>query len=517
MNMKLPANYSYFPKYSTVVFASVFVIIALFYNYHEILFKPPQSIHQWRQCDCLSITLNYHQDSNAFFEPSIHNLGRDGTGKTVSDFPLVYWLVAQMWGLFGQHEFIYRLLVLIIYFSGLFALFKLFEFMLNDTLVGLFASLLLFSSPTLVYYANNFLMDMPAFSLALIGLFYFFRFYNSGKNKSLIIVTVCFSIAGLLKISSLLGYFAIVFLFLIELFGIKLKPEGRIFARPASQGALLLVVIVLQTAWYWYAHSYNALHNAGVFLVGILPIWKMSLEEIYLTIETLGEHLRWSYFRRETAVIIFLMLLLLLVFFRKTRRVFLWFVISLAFGVLMFCLLFFGALKDHDYYVINLFIIVPVVLLGFFVLLKDHFPVLFNSIFFKILLMLFLIHNVDFARRRIEGRYHPGGWQNSHYTQVTKHFRDIRPLLDSIGISSDDKVISLSDNSINITLYLMNQKGWTNYGIESDSVRIREKINLGAKYILVTDEATIQNKEVRPFIGEKVGQFKMIEVFAIKN
>jgi hypothetical protein len=515
--MELPANYNYFPKYSTVVFASVFVIIALFYNYHEILFKPPQSIHQWRQCDCLSISLNYQQDNNAFFQPSIHNLGRDGTGKTVSEFPLVYWVVGQMWDLFGQHEFILRLLVLCFYFFGLFVLFKLFEMTLHDSLVGLFVSLLLFSSPTLVYYANNFLMNIPALSLALIGLFFFFRFYNTGKNKYFILMVICYAIAGLLKIPSLLGYFAILFLFLIELFGAKLKPERKIFTRPVTQGILLLSVVVMQLAWYWYAHSYNSLHNAGVFLVGILPIWKMSPEDIQVTLMTMNEHLRWSYFRIETAFVIFSMLLFLVVFYRKTRKVIFWLALSLAFGVLLFCLLFFGALKDHDYYVINLFIIVPVVLLGFFVLLKDHVPVLFNSIIFKIILVVFLIHNVDFARRRIEGRYHPDGWQNSHYTRVTSHFREIRPFLDSIGITSDDKVLSLSDNSINITLYLMNQKGWTNYGIESDSVKIREKVNLGAKYILTTDEATIQDNGVRPFVGEKLGRFRTIEVFEIRQ
>jgi hypothetical protein len=515
--MKLPANYNYFPRYSTAVFASVFIIIAFFYNYHEILFKPPQSIHQWRQCDCLSITLNYHQDNNAFFQPSIHNLGRDGTGKTVSDFPLAYWVVAQLWDLFGQHEFIHRLLVLCFYFFGLFAVFKLFEMILHDTLVGLFASLLLFSSPTLVYYANNFLMNIPALSLALVGLFFFFRFYSTGKNKYLILMVICYAIAGLLKISSLLSYFAIVFLFLIELLGAKLKPERKIFTRPVTQGILLLAVVLMQLAWYWYAHHYNSLYNAGVFLVGILPIWKMSAEDIQITLETINEHLRWSYFRSETVFVIFSMLLILVVFYRKTRKIILWLALSLAFGVLLFCLLFFGALKDHDYYVINLFIIVPVVLLGFFVLLKDHVPVLFNSFIFKIILFIFLIHNIDFARRRIDGRYHPDGWQNSHYTHVISHFREIRPFLDSIGISSDDKVLSLSDNSINITLYLMNQKGWTNYGIESDSVKIREKINLGAKYILTTDDATIHDSGVRPFVGEKLGRFRTIEVFEIRQ
>jgi len=50
----------------------------------RIFFKRPQSIHQWRQCDCLSITMNYFQDNNSFFEPSIHHLANDGTGKTIS-------------------------------------------------------------------------------------------------------------------------------------------------------------------------------------------------------------------------------------------------------------------------------------------------------------------------------------------------------------------------------------------------------------------------------------------------
>ena len=112
---KIQKNY-YFPKYSKWIFTFSFLIFSIVYNYQDILFKSPQSIHLWRQCDCLSITMNYYQDNNPFFKPSIHNLGRDGTGKTVSDFPLIYFSVAELWKVFGYHEFIYRLVVVLFFF-----------------------------------------------------------------------------------------------------------------------------------------------------------------------------------------------------------------------------------------------------------------------------------------------------------------------------------------------------------------------------------------------------------------
>jgi len=51
---------TYFPKYSKWVFLLLLFAISMIYDYQDILFKTPQSLHQWRQCDCLSITMNYY-------------------------------------------------------------------------------------------------------------------------------------------------------------------------------------------------------------------------------------------------------------------------------------------------------------------------------------------------------------------------------------------------------------------------------------------------------------------------
>ncbi|MBC8486528.1 MAG: hypothetical protein H8D45_10860 [Bacteroidetes bacterium] len=153
--------------------------------------------------------------------------------------------------------------------------------------------------------------------------------------------------------------------------------------------------------------------------------------------------------------------------------------------------------------------------MSFLLLLRNKFKVVYTSVFFRIIVIVFLIHNVDFARRRIEGRYSHKGWQNKNYIDSIQPFEEITPYLRSIGIKKSDRVISLSDNSINISLYLMNQKGWTNYGISADSIIIKEKINLGAKYLLIYNKETYEERSIQPFIENKIGEFKNIDIYAL--
>ena len=225
-------QYSYFPKYSILLFFILVLAISVLYNYHEILFLRPQGIHQWRQCDCLSITMNYYQDNNPFLEPSLHFLGRDGTGKAASDFPLIYYFVAQLWKVFGHHEFIYRLVNLLIFFGGLLAMMKVFEDILQDTVLAFLGGLILFTSPTIVFYANNFLVNVPALGLSMIAWYMLWLFYKTGKPVTLWLALGIFAFAGLLKITSAISFVAFFILFLCETTGIiKLKQNKTLFIK----------------------------------------------------------------------------------------------------------------------------------------------------------------------------------------------------------------------------------------------------------------------------------------------
>ena len=148
-------------RFTTILFIGALALIAVFYNYQDIVFKRPQSVHKWRQSDCASIALNYYQDGMNLRHSETHNLTSDGgtSGKSLtSEVPILYFSVAALYNLFGYHDFIYRIFNTLLFFLGLFFLFRLMRFILNDTFWSISLALLVFTAPVLVYYGNNFLV-----------------------------------------------------------------------------------------------------------------------------------------------------------------------------------------------------------------------------------------------------------------------------------------------------------------------------------------------------------------------
>lgn len=78
---------------------------------------------------------------------------------------------------------------------------------------------------------------------------------------------------------------------------------------------------------------------------------------------------------------------------------------------------------------------------------------------------------------------------------------DIEPLLREAGIQRTDKVISIPDPSINISLNLMNQDGFTDFIRMNIPVeeRIDYQISNGAQYLVLSD-SNIYKKEKRKYL-----------------
>ncbi len=507
---------NYFPKFSVPIFFILILLFSVLYNYHEILFLRTQGIHHWRQCDCLSITMNYYQDKNPFLEPAVHFLGHDGTGKTVSDFPLIYYTVAQLWKVFGYHEFIYRLLNLLIFITGLLALMKLIEDLLKDSVWALFAVLMLFVSPTIVFYANNFLVNVPAFGLAMIGWYFFWLFYKSEKSGYLWISFGFFALGGLLKIPSAISFVAISVLFTGEITGIfKLKNGRKLFTKPFIQIIPFILVTGVITSWYLYAYSYNKHYNANLFLVGILPIWDLDKIQIYDIFLGFKEEIKRSYFHLSMHLFLLTALIFILVSFRKANRFLYLLTATLTAGNILFLILFFRPLKNHDYYVINLFIHAPIIFVTLLDLLKKHYPFIFRSIIFRLMIGALIIYNLGFTMDRMKERY--SGWMNESYQAYMHRFENITPYLRSIGIGPEDKVLCLPDGSVNISLYFMNQKGWTDFSTDLDSAKIMGKINQGADYLFIYIDTLYYNKNITPFVKDKIGEYNDIDIYDISG
>ena len=364
---------SYFPKYSYIIFVVCLLGMSYLFKYQQIIRLKPTSIHQWRQADCWSFAVNYYEEGLNFFKPSLHFIGKSNTGNASGEFPIIYYTVAQIWRLTGPRAWLFRGLNIFIVFAGLLALFKLFEKILLDSVWAIMLTLLLFTSPILVFYTNNFIADAPALGFSLLGAYFFYGFYDSKNQKKLYLACLFFLLGALLKVTAAMLFISIIAIYFIELLKIyKFKGTDKLFDKPLKQGLPLLLTIIFTFSWYFYSAHYNALYNGEYFLLGILPVWDMDYPLINDIARILNENLVYQFFSTSVIYLIVGMLVLLIVFRKKTNKLLLTTTGLLSAGGFLYMLLWFRVFDVHDYYLLNLLIIVVFVLISFFVFIRQN-------------------------------------------------------------------------------------------------------------------------------------------------
>lgn len=527
----------YFPKYSFLIFFIGLFVMALLFDYHKIIRLKPTSIHQWRQADCWSFALNYYEDGLNFFKPSLHFIGKSNTGNASGEFPVIYYTVAQIWKMTGPKAWIFRGLNIFIVFLGLFALFKLFEKILKDSVWAIMLTLLLFTSPILVFYTNNFIADTPALGLSFIGAYFFFDFYQTKSLKKLYLASFFFLIGALLKVTAAMLFIAILVIYIIEILRIyKFKGSEKLFNSPLKQGLPLLMVMTLTFLWYVYSAYYNALYNGEYFLLGILPVWDMDYPLINEIERILNENLIYQFFNTSVITMVIAMFALLLVFRKHVNKLLLVISILLMLGGLLYIIMWFRVFDVHDYYLLNLLIIVVFVVFTFFVFINQNYPFLLKSIGLKCVFFIFLSYNIYYVKVKNEIKYErrKENWEYSFFNRTNeleywrwlhwysetylKAYENVTPYLRSLGISRTDRVISINDHSPNITLSLMDQKGITDFGKSiTDADRIYEEIKKGAKYLIINKPDYYEKEFIKPFLQHKMGSYMNIEIFDLRG
>ncbi len=477
-----------------IIFLVSLLFIAWLYKYPEIIFKRPQSVHSWRQSDCTSIALNYYQNGMKFFQPEVHGMvsGRATTGKAAtSEIPFLYYGVALLYKVFGYHDYVYRIVVTLIFLFGIYSLFLLFQKLKIDPVWNITLSLIFFASPVLVYYGNNFLTDIPALSFTLAGWNHFLSYYQHKRKKSYLYAMIFLFLAVSMKISAGISVMTMLLLLFLEYAGIlKPGPGGSIFPRKAIQILPLILIMLISGAWAIYAGLYNVRNECTYFSTTIFPIWNMSIPEISKAFRDI----RWlwldQYFHPITQILFVVLFIINLISFKKANRLFMASSIIVFAGVVVYCVLWFGTFGNHDYYLINLYILPVLTTVVFAEYMNRSYPEFSKNIFVRGLLVFFLVFNVQHTRAQMDIRYN--GWRNEYH--VFKDFYYITPFLRSVGISRFDSVVCIPDQSRH-TLYLMNQRGWTikDYPELTRKTEVRDStemagfIHSGATYLITGD------------------------------
>lgn len=527
------------PKLSDASFILLLIVISWLYNFHTILFHGPWLPHMWRQADCLSITTNYFKDNLNFFTPAVHWTGPEGHGRTMSEFPIIYFTVGKLWALFGKHYFIYRIINIILVFSGLFSLYKISNKFLNDRFWAFFVPVFVFSSSALVFYTNNFLSNAPAFGLALTASYFYLLFRNSKQKKWLVASVVAFTLAGLLKITSLIIFVAFFAFEVLQLLRAISKKQIH-FLQACKRFIPYLIVVAVIAAWYTYARDYNSKNVQNIFLQGLYPIWDLNQTQIKEVLDKFYHNILPSFFNRNALLVILVLFVADMVFLIKKGQRELTIVAIIFAGVLLYLTLWFKALDQHDYYLINLLILIPAVLLGFLFELKQRFFAIFKNPYLKTIAAVFVIllitqtmlvnrikYNVNDPFLKVnnitktldEEDFKYWNYKQNKYAETLHALESITPYLRELGIHRDDLVVSIPDVSINISLVLMDQKGFTDYGYSENKGKIHERMEnfkrIGAKYLIVNDANAINRKEFDEYTQHQIGEYQNVKIYKL--
>ncbi|MBI9033396.1 MAG: glycosyltransferase family 39 protein [Bacteroidales bacterium] len=435
---------------------------------------------------------------------------------SLAEFPILYYSVGILYKIFGNNDSIFRIFNALILLTGMFFLMKSVYILIKDKFWSIAIPVLFFTSPTLIYYGNGFLPDTTALGIVLIALYYIVRFYESEKIKYVYFASIIFTFAGLLKITSLLSFLGLIgtfVLFWIFSKEFRLKYKLHLFIIP------FILPLIASLLWYNFVDQFHAKNGGSISPISLRPLWELSDEVITKTWSRIQMEWLRSYFPTSMHIFGLVSLLFSVIFIKRHNKFLVIFTIISLLGGTFFFFGFFRSLFDHDYYLINVFIVeIFCIILGL-LLIKSFNHKIFNLSYLKILVLIALPFIIIQSNKIVHTKTY-GYYNNAHKT-VHSGLVGIEKLNRSLGIEKTDLVISVPDPSIDISLYLMNQPGFNDYGFitKKGAERMDFFIDKGAKYLFVADTNMLTSEKrayLKPYCKNKIANYKNVNIYDLR-
>jgi 4-amino-4-deoxy-L-arabinose transferase-like glycosyltransferase len=424
---------------------------------------------------------------------------------------MLYYIAAFCYKLFGEHEFILRLITLLISTAGFFSLFKLLRLILNDAAYAMLFTFLFISSTVLLYYSNNFLPDASALGFTLSGWLCFYQFLRDRSvTKKVITCFLFFTLGSLLKPTYFINPISAFFTLLLIDFS-TLKKIKQALQHNIIPILLFFVSALVVISWNAYAIHYNKVNNDTYFLVHACPIWEMSRRAIDDVMDHMSHYWYSQYYYQSTFHFFIALFIAGLFCTKKFDKTIFTTAVTILPGSLFYWLLFFEKFRYHDYYFIAFLPAILFLTTNAFIAVRAGFPRILNSYLAKIFLCVLCILSLNYARAKHENRYSD---KEIKFSKIGDTLASARSLIDSLGIPEHATFIIYTDKTPNGGLYFINHPGWNvedpaKAGLE----KLEQYIRLGADY-LVSVEPTDPGFEAR---YKKIAQQGEVKIYSLKN
>jgi hypothetical protein len=252
------------------IFVSIFAVAVRLIAINQ----PYTDTWSWRQSDVAAIAQNYFRGAFHFAHPQIDWAGNE-PGYVGTEFPILPFLAAISYKIFGVHEWVGRIQAVIFFAVSLPFFFLLVRKILGE--VAAAWALFFYSfAPLEIMASRCFIPDMPSLALSIIGLYFFHAWIETGRSRSFVAAAVTISLSILIKLPS-------------AIIGAPLACIAfRHFRFRAFRNLKLWLfgVIAILPAALWYWHSYRISqqfyphHFFGAGGIKIMsPVWYLNIVE----------------------------------------------------------------------------------------------------------------------------------------------------------------------------------------------------------------------------------------------
>jgi len=434
------------PTLLTIGFVFLMLCIYWILNFNNILCLSPTGIHFTRQTDSLSFVYQYYWKHHLLFQP--HVFSQDSKeGMAACEFPLLYYIVAKLYTVFGEREIVFRCLNLFIFTSSI----TILQTAIRPTgkIISYLIPIGITSSTILLYYSCNFLPEIAAFSISLIAIAIIIIIKSIGYRPLygwLIMVLLTFS--TLTKITY--GIYGISIAILIT----YLFWTNQISRKKFTNYLVLITIhLIIVFAWYLYASLYNKISGDSYFLLKARPIWETPRDTWTSSISFITTYWNSAFYHPALRYFFALSMIWNLFHYYKTNKSIFIFIISLKLGCLSILVLFSLHFVDHDYYFVCFIPTIAINLYLFFHSIRGH------KYYYRSAILVFfvgILSSLIYADNKLDLRY----FKNMESQQlISSKLLNGARILDSLGISKDSQILLLGDETKNGGLYTLRRNG----------------------------------------------------------
>lgn len=466
-------------------------IISIIMHFN-ILNKDLIGIHVWRQTQTQTVINNFCHEGMNILQPK-RNSFADTDRLLLMEFPIMQWIFAVFFKIFGDHIIISRLLSYCIGLFSVYGIYKLVKTLFNNAWVAIIAAWSLNFSPSFYYYTICPMPDNFALCCAIWHMVFFWQYVKEYKQYNYIISTIFLCLATLAKLPFIL-YSALPLIHIFYLFRRNRQLKNCI-------AQLTIFALLMLPAISWYIYVIPKWPKNGV-LAGMLngnELVPRFVEILIGNIVSVLPELLINY----AALPLFLAGWWYIVNNKTYRN---YHFILLASTCLLICTYFIYEINMidtvHDYY---LFPFLPLI----FIIISYGAGHMFNHKKLRYVAVLCIITLPVTAYLRINNRWDttsPGF--NPVYYSEKNTLQKLIPLNALCVVGNDE--------SNYILLYYLNRKGWCFYNDDLTNDKLKYYIANGADY-LFTDGSEESINKLHPFLGNKIYENETLRVYKLNN